>query len=509
MRHNDYPEEQLNDPFHNPLARASRALTWIDYIESSAPSFVKKDAKMMEHIRNLVKPGLTIKQLFFLPFILHQLSAVGYPMASIAKIQKPEMYAFKKTFRNEWFQMRGRIRYVDKTEEFISIHIWRHTDMPPAVWERGRDSRDYSSLKMTVQIGSSDVWTSPIVTESWGVLKIKESPFQISFQNNQLLSKSEQTLFPLNLNWQVNQRVLQLEIDNGKPVFMMSSNGCVVCQDGIGLKNYKFPFLSGQGTLDGRPITFEGFYDHSWESGLLPEGYASSVILRTFINVEKSLSDWSSTNFSNWLYVIIQLSNQIQIAFYCLPLPRVLYQPLKLDTLVISQADGTIIQDRTATIVLQLISDANGVESLNLTGKNFALQVTVDVTFTSPKDVFLHFAQKPAHVSGKWDGASVNGFAFVENSMCENTTEFVHGLLDNHFAPELTQGLKQLSRDSNFYGASVTLTDTTYSWLLWFFPVMIITILICLVLYLMWYRQQTLWSGGKGVFRRPIRRRWH
>lgn len=495
----DDNDERLDRPtgdvFHSPQKRAQRLETWLKYIHEQAPFGVKKDSEALGHLLQLTRQekGVTPEESFYFHFLYPQLSSFGYPYASISKMNRKNMYGPRRRFRNEWWSLSGQIG-----EAYFAWHIWRHTEIPEALWENGRDPKCYSYLKVSTTLwgadGTSITQTTPIYCEAGGILELLDTPFGVQFNSQQQqswLPENKTTLFPATLTWQLGDAPLQLHLNNKKPVFMMTSNGCVMCKDGVGLKNYTFPSVAGDGEFQGKSIHFEGSFQHSWEAGMLPEGFPASLLLRTFTNIEKSLI---SAPLECWIFFIFHLSNNVQLSGFGFPNDMsIAFHPT---VATMAQANGTIYTPNCQTLLLKMENE----KITSITGETTDQLTFVACAGQSPDESpVIGYTHVAGTISGMWSGASVTGFGFLQrptewftkksDNFPNRAQSMAETLLDQKY-PQATTDMKEWVHHTSFFAASPNSTDAAYSWLIWFLPVIIITCLLCGILYLMWIRKR-------------------
>ena len=440
-------QHRLADPFHSPKQRAERMQQWFTYISEQSPALLPKNQRLP-----LPQTGITPDEAFRLPFSLPQLSAVGFPMASISRTNRTALAGPHRKLRNEWWQISGSvITQSGQITQPFSLTIWRHTEIPEILWEKERTEQNYSTVKVAFTLDQEST-TSAAFPESWKIAHISDEMLGIHFGQNYLQSHTDQTEFPATLNWEN----LHLNLDNLKPLCLLSSNGCVVCKDGIGLKKYLFPLISGTGELNGEPVTFTGTFEHSWEAGIFPQGFSSSLLLRSFMNIEKSLSFENSDKFGDYLYLLLHLNNGYQIFFYVFNFPKTVQTPFAPYKCLVVLPDGTT-RVQSFTLKIQAMSGQN-VTNLLISSKN---QTNLCMTGLSPQGTTIPISRQSAYISGSYESEPVTGFGFLESSAFPKI--------------EITNEIQK---------------EIVYSWLLWVVPLLIILLLVCIVIYLIWSKRR-------------------
>jgi hypothetical protein len=488
-------KNNILDPFHSPKQRAQRMNDWLQHIHNKAPLLSKKNPKALEYLSKICETSISPAQAWGLSFLVQDIGATDYASMSIAKLNRDTMHGPQRTFRNEWWSLFGRIttRYG---EGFLTVHILRHTNVPEILWDQNRSEKDYSDVRIvsSILLPSQDnpkQENSTVYPESWELVTLLDQPFGIRYGKNHMVPDQIETIFPMQLQWEIAGHNITLRIDNTKPLFMMNSNGCLVCSDGIGIKKYSYPVLSGTGELDGINVQFQGVFEHAWESSVIPEGYASSIALRSFINIEKSFT--SLTRPDDWLYFHINLSNNIQISCYSMPAPNMVQKPFIPTLFTIVNPNGTVTSPKLVdiNITVHLFDDQGYPKNLTVQQKNkFTLHLS-DLSITSVDST--EFSHVGAWVSGQWyqdsEQQPVTGFCFLQTTSRLSYEEKSEKILKTLFYDKPIEDFLQWSRETNYFKNLPENSDLTNSWLLWFIPVIIVSVLLILIVYLVWARQ--------------------
>jgi len=499
-------QNELLDDFHSPQQRAQRMQHWLRHIHDKAPVLSKKNQEALTFLLALCGTSMSPIQSWFLPYLVPDIGAIDYATMSISKLNRDTMHKPKRTFRNEWWSLSGRLT-TRFGEGFLSIHVLRHTNLPETLWQPDRDEKEYSEVRIVVSLEIQDQVirdVSTIYPESWDFVQLLDEPFGIKYGKNYMLSQQEETIFPMQCSWDVGAFSLKFQMDNVKPLFMMNSNGCLVCNDQMGIKKYTYPVLTGSGVLgkmheESINFQFQGNFEHAWEASVFPEGFSSSIALRSLINIEKSIYPLSRPD--DWCYICIHLNNNIQISCYFLPFSFPdLIKEIHPTLFTIIHANGTVTalshqQLMNILMSVQLSDDQGYPMNIVLYERNhqFSFQIASDVFSVGDVDIFQH---KSALVSGEWYKDQVSGFAFLQttNRMSYETKSEV--ILQKYFqkekpeVAEIAHKFQQWAQEKSFYQNVPEPTDLTNSWLLWFLPVVVVAILIVLIVYLIWSRKK-------------------
>lgn len=483
-------QNYMMDPFHSPEQRSKRMKDWLQYIYDKAPMLIKKYPEALQHLQKICADAISPAQAWALSFLVPDIGALDYDTMSISKLNRDTMHQAKRTFRNEWWSLYGRIttRYG---EGFIAVHILRHTNMPESLWSNDRIDKDYSDIRIVSSIvlpGSIEILeeNSTIYPESWNLLNLLDTPFGIQFGRNFLVPYQTETIFPLKWQWSIAEHQIMLKLDNTKPLFMMNSNGCLICRDGIGIKKYTYPVVSGTGELDGISVQFQGVFEHGWESAVLPEGTSSSIALRSFINIEKSFVDL--TRPDDWTYCHVNLNNNFQIACYCMPTPSTVQKAFHPILFTISTPNGTVLTPKLSdiSITVQHIDDQGYPKNFIIEQKNkFSIRLAV-LSDTSDSVGFSHAG---GWVQGQWNNQAVTGFGFIQTTNRLSYEERAQKILELLFQDKEISDFLQWSKETNYFKNAPDSNDLQNSWLLWFIPVIIVSVLVVMIIYLVWARQ--------------------
>jgi len=485
-------QNHMMDPFHSPEQRGQRFQAWLQHIYREAPVLVPRSEKALQYLLDLSET-LTAEQAFFFPYLVQELSGTEFPAMSISKIPSKNYHQAHREYRNEWWSLYGRLENAAGTG-FLTLHIWRHTTLPPTLWDAERDPKDYSVIKLMSSLvlpGSDEVIydNSMALPEGWELVRLTDNPFGLTYGKNLINSHNTDTLFPLTWVWSIGRHLWRGVLDNDKPLFMMHSNGCLACSDGIGMKKYTYPSLTGNGTLDGISTSFQGVMEHSWESGVVPEGYPSSTAIRSLIHIEKSLT--SLTRSDDWLYIFLHLDNGYQVACYFMPAPVQVNRAFHPQLLAITRPDGTVWMPKAEAVSLnfQLVDHAGYPRNLLLYhADGFRLQLFV-ASDHSDHSVVGHsgFIHAGGQVTGFWSDETdfVTGFGFVQTTNRQTYQERANSIL------ELFPGSEEFrtwsEQTGNFDNMPKT-AELSASYLIWLIPLLFIAVLLIFIVYLVWSR---------------------
>ncbi len=453
----------LLDPYHSPAARGQRIIEWIDYLEKNAGWLI--GSTDFSKLRAAASRGLTPQEAVDFSFKIGPYSNFGFLPASLSKLDRKELYKLDRRRRNEWWILSGKFSRGTQ-QGTLTLQIWRHTDRPQGVWSDKLGKAESSLwIKHTLTIGDAEPISgvTPILPESTLLVTLGVAPFSVAWGSQFFHALQQDTLFPLSTRFiAANNAQITLDLDSEKPMFMPAGNGCVQCSDGLGLKTYFFPKVTGQGSFNDEPITFEGSLEHSWESGMLPQGTASSTMVQSFDTIEQVLQSGEIFNHTGiWLHLTLHLENNYQISTYLLPFHLAPFEWLPMTSTVMSCPDGTVVTYGSNEAAFRVEhwgdDDQRIVASFRLLPKS-----------TTKPQLFAMIT-----------GSIVN----IQVSCTWQFQEFetmvgAYGFLD------------MTSRGRNSNTAQLTPhTDVTLSFLLWLIPLIVVVLLICLVIYLIVVRK--------------------
>ena len=235
-------------------------------------------------------------------------SSLGFEHVKNSRIKPKNFHCAHREFRNEFWSFRGKITDDNKKgeegEKYFHWIMWRHTELPPNQWDPNMDPKDYSSVKFFLFV-QNKVLITECVSEGTGEINFSTDPlFHLQWKNSYVKSKDSKHLFPLEFHW---SRHIHLDLSSNKPLFMHSSNGCLLNDHGLGVKKYIYPSVTGSGTsvTDGTNVTFDGCFEHWWEYGMLPSGYPPSTMLRS---VQQIRMDTGVHTPTDWFHVMASIT---------------------------------------------------------------------------------------------------------------------------------------------------------------------------------------------------------
>ena len=501
-------QNNMLDPFFSPHHRGVQYRKWLTHIFQTSPWLVSKDQEALDFLLTLAD-NLTIEQAFYFSFLVLEMGAKDFPLMSISRISVTPFHNTHRTYRNEYWTLYMELTESGLSPGYILFRIWRHTLLPETVWDSDRSDMDFSYIQITwtgVLPGTTMVQQeqSVIVPESWKLCSITDEPFRLTYGANYIRSVSGDTVFPVEGLWTFQHKVLQFHLDNVKPLFMTRSNGCVTCNDGIGLKKYTYPSLSG--LCNHSPV--RGMFDHAWESGVSPEGYSSSTMLRSIIHIEKHM--YPLTRPDNWLYLFVHTEDQYQIGCYFFSSPTLIHHTYHPDLLTISKPDGTVWSPKPLWV------DVVRPDSQ-----------TILLSFSNHFNLQLHVPYEQSHIpytpgavqqwgglvrgTTQWNQESetpVQGIGFIEMTDSHSYQERADAIL-SLFPADKAKAFKTWSRYQNYFDNTSNGSDRNASYLLWLLPVLSIMIVLVVIASLLWSRQyhtRQPWIRAQDTFWGPSKK---
>ena len=495
-------QNHMMDPFFSSVERGQRVVQWLQSLSQELTWLSGRRESVIEKLSKLAARGLTLEQALYFPWLMQELSAEGYHRVNMSKLQNNSLHTPKRGFRNEIWRLYGEI-YINTGERgHLTWMLWRHTELPPTQWQmEDRSERDYSSFRITLEIvwpetGQVQRHHTPVLPESLLAAEMKQQGpgFNFRYLQNFCQSKHSDTLFPLSWTWFVNDQGCKLKLDNEKPLYMTNSNGCVECNDGIGVKKYTYPLVTGHGTLGESAITFRGMFEHMWESAVLPEGFPTSVVNRSFVHMERGLFPrWRP---DDWLYFTLQLENNYQITCYFYPAPVELLQAIHPRSAILINPDGTVRKPDINRLKLlpQAVNDHGHLQNAFLSYESdttaFQIQWVASIRPLEPEKCTELWRDIGGFVSGHWQSQPVKGTGWSQVTSRLSVSEKANNILETLFpnVPEAL-ALKEWADQHRWYENSSTSMDVTSSWLLWFIPVLLVLVLLFFIAYLVWTRK--------------------
>lgn len=364
-------------------------------------------------------------------------SALGFAKVTKASLNSDCLHGPHREYRNEWWTLQGKIESELWTQpKLMTWRVWRRTVLPPPLWHDKPDTY-FSEIKLTVTIDGVVTLNTEWWPEAWNVFTLGNGAFDLQCQeatHQFAVSTVNQSLalFPMHFKSLVNESVLLnlVELTNHKPLVKFRSNGTAFATDGLGVKHYYYPVVSGAGTWGTQKVEFTGQWTHAWSSGLLPAGYASSFVGRF----------WGKSHALPWSVIYLALSNETQVHM------------VWFDQFVhVGYVEQNNKVYKIAPHEVSYTVQGSENQRLHFSAPNFELEWDNET------------------VSGTWHGSQVKGFGFV-------------------WSPA-----KQYQHDQRQYyklETQNTEEDTaTLAYLVWLIPVIFIVALVALIGYLGWNHQ--------------------
>jgi hypothetical protein len=253
----------------------------------------------------------------------------------------------------------------------------------------------------------------------------------------------------------------------------------------MGIKQYTYPSVLSRNDNE----RFEGFWNHSWESGVVPEGFSPSLHLRSLDNVLQTRSQ-----LHDWLFCSIILDQGDKIFARVSPMPVSVNTSNTVDIFRIVQPDGFVQSVSTCRIDVQEVHPKHGfVTKWVLHNDSFRIQLSYDSKVVQPTSFFAPYKsfhtdiqclETPIKVGGQYKNQHVQGFGFVymtpRSSEAENTQAVLSLLQPDNFIIQ-KQSPVGLSRKT-----------VVYSHLVWAIPLVIIFCICLLGMFMIIFKRNTL-----------------
>lgn len=459
-------------------------IKWLDHIDNNCPWFVNRPSKIIKALRKkFSNTEISEDELFWVQSVLGPLGSLGFEKVSMSHIELSQAHLPHYTFRNEWWRLRGFMVDPNGNRYYLSWIVWRRSTLPSELW--GESSpQDQSLVKFLVSFTKeSEMVYSPVETirENHGCSITQNGAFEVLQDNCNQVTSSPFSLFPLTFKWKVSDKVINLTIDNAMPPFMLNSNGCAPCRDGLGMKQYTYPSISGYGFIqthghaDAVDVKFRGFWDHRWESGLVPIGFSSSIYIRSLNSMSlQAIDGWS--DIGNTIEIIALLSNNCTLYAQIKNVDKIhnFHNPVFSNVRII-KSDGFVDKNQTVSVdiikVVQILDIVEPIATqIRLVGSRFDIIVSVIATnFDCPVQTHIDV---PISVKGHYEESPVEGWGFLHT-----TATYKDKVLSRYIGVDITT-LEQ--EDKN---------ERTNLWIIWFIPLITVLVLMLLIIYLMYHKK--------------------
>lgn len=351
------------------------------------------------------------------PFRLGPGTSQGFAQVRLAP--EKDMHEIHPEHRNEWWQLQG----VVGQHWAVTWWLWRHTLLPPTLWNPDADPLTYSVFTVVTQ--TENLTTGEVSTDrtvwrgAWGGITLETEPFCFAVDGHygQLTSRFAQHMFPLTWTGQHKQEHRwTFQLDSLKPRFMYKSNGCVECHDGVGLKRYMYPMVTGAGQWNGQVTAFRGTWSHSWSAGWYPRGLPYSASYRTFQQIQHYVTGVPARSPSPVKNdtLTLHLDNGCEVVIYGLASQRYVEAQLV-------QPDNVIQRLRLYCQVLarEAGEDAAAVTNVTFRHERFACQWWRPSRKAPPTNITsnLHTRFLLGRVQGTLDRQPVAGVGFLQSGL--------------------------------------------------------------------------------------------
>lgn len=444
----------------NPLQRGNVLIRWIDYLETTAPRLVWKDTGLLKKLKSRCVLGITPEEAFAIQFLLPELGTVGYARMSMSRIHLSESHLPHYEFRNEWWVLKGLVT----NQGYYTLTIWRHTFVPSVVWDTTQ-SDNYSQVKIItswVPLDSNLAQYENKETSDTIIIN-SNNPFRVDGILESL--NLHGSVFPMSVNINGNRK----RIDSKQHPFMMSSNGCTHCYDGVGIKKYIYPKVIGD--------EFSGYWEHGWEAGILVKGYSSSMHLRS-LNIMNTAGQYQTPSAAddrlelNW-------TNSYETVFLCIsPVPIIQNKKYPVTIAKKVKPDGFVEKLTNIFIEITKYREEN-IDSLQIHHDDQVIELHVlsqnplQHTLTNGSIQFINTPVEQKHTHG-------HGFLFIASRI------------------SLQQQKQTVQSFLNLEGhtsSTVDNTDLLTAWLLWVLPLFVIIFLIIAICYMVSIKRKYKFQG--------------
>jgi len=444
----------------------------VSVIEKNIPFLVPYSIETLKYLKKWLaneNNKLSIEQAFFIQYLLGDISAINYQRVSISKLNLTLAHNPHYGFRNEFWKLQARLSSPGKDDIYLTFLIWRHN---PTV------NKDSSLVKIIGNYSILDKiypFNSTFSDYFFGNELDMFSFYKTEY--HKLASFSSRTLFPMDFKWKFENHDFYIEMDNVSPPFMINSNGCSPCSDGVGTKRYCYSNIKGSATINSsEKYTAEAIWTHSWESGVTSGGYSASFFLRTIDNIEKLLKKKEKKQI---LEFTTRLENNIVIQLFIQPVPDHT-NTIKANTCRIIKPTGEVLTREIAFFQVVEFDSEGFIKKCLVTSTNFKLDVTSSLEKISqpisnlPNNPVL-FCDSVMQVKASYNQINTDGYAFLKQP---NKTRIKEHILHSLTTEDKTNMLHK----NNFS------REVFFSILVWLVPLLIILCIFIEVFFIIFTR---------------------
>ena len=202
--------------------------------------------------------------------------AAGFEQAlAVRPFIFPEDHAAHPNFRNEWWYLTGQLEDEQGKHYGFQYTLFRVGLTPPqqnqAAWPRDTLWMGHAALSDSTK---KQQWHAQRLSHGGAdTAGVNAVPFRAWLDNWQLGSTGEQADFPWALSLNTQDFNLALSLDTDKPPVLQGDRG-LSHKGGAGNASYYYSFtdLTASGTLNGKPVSGQAWFDREWSTSVLPDG---------------------------------------------------------------------------------------------------------------------------------------------------------------------------------------------------------------------------------------------
>ena len=326
--------ENLSNLKNSPETVGKNTKTFIDDIlqnpDSCSPNNSERLALLKSH-----SDKLNPHQAYAMRNLLGKETSRGYKNTPTAiDFKFPTDDTPDNDFQVGWHFFVGSA-YSESGEEFgVQMMFWQYAMLPPAMAKNaGLTGAENQVLEMHLAVsraGDRHYRTQPhVVSGATGLASFKAAPFNYQLGKNQMLSRSADALFPIDLTaWGLDEgkaSPVEMKINiglaqsEGKGYVLNGDKGLSPSCGGVGTLYYSVPNLRIDPKVSWIQLGNEKiklasgkfWYDHQYGTGMMPSGNPRSAALRAVTNIKAAIQ---GENPGGWDWLMFQFDDNTEMS---------------------------------------------------------------------------------------------------------------------------------------------------------------------------------------------------
>jgi len=203
--------------------------------------------------------------------------------------------------------------------------------------------------------------------------------------------------------------------------------------------------------------------------------------------VENNL--FGSRPLNDWIYIHLQLDDNRQLLIYVIPVIRQLMVPFSTSQTVLIESNGTMNNIKDVQITVQAVSNTGYILSVKVEHRHFCCTFSsIDIRNDGPIHAFRHL---PGWFHWSQPGGiTSNGFGFIQSSPGNSFDTTAHQILQKYFHP--STDFLAWENQEHFFCTEPSRDTLSYAWLVWTIPLIIVTTLFLVLIYLIFMSRHRL-----------------